>query len=286
EGELSWPLGSLRSGETREISLRIRPQSAGEQHLEASLSLRAAAVCRLNITEPGLALSVMAAGDSELGQQTSVMVEVSNPGSGREEDVVLVASLPEGLEHKSGAVVTVDIGSLSPGESRKVRLSMTATAGGLQPIELKAAGAGELLAEATANVNVAAPQLQLVLQTPDQEIAGQSGSYVLQLENSGVVATSNVRARYVLPAGFEFVSADRGGRYLAAERCVEWFVGTVNSGEMTEFTAVLQAGRSGRSVHSVTAQTDFGALAAAEEVTEVEGSADLELELATVSAGG
>jgi hypothetical protein len=109
---------------------------------------------------------------------------------------------------------------------------------------------------------------------------------VLQLENTGVVATSNVRARYVLPAGFEFVSADRGGRYLAAERCVEWFVGTVNSGEMTEFTAVLQAGRSGRSVHHVTAQTDFGALAAAEEVTEVEGSADLELELATVSAGG
>ncbi|MFM7168574.1 MAG: hypothetical protein ACKO3T_25300 [Planctomycetaceae bacterium] len=286
EGELSWPLGSLRSGETREISLRIRPQSAGEQHLEASLSLRAAAVCRLNITEPGLELSVVAAGDSELGQQTSVMVEVSNPGSGRAEDVVLVASLPEGLEHKSGAVVTVDIGSLSPGESRKVRLSMTATAGGLQRIELKAAGAGELLAEATANVNVAAPQLQLVLQTPDQEIAGQSGSYVLQLENTGVVATSNVRARYVLPAGFEFVSADRGGRYLAAERCVEWFVGTVNSGEMTEFTAVLQAGRSGRSVHHVTAQTDFGALAAAEEVTEVEGSADLELELATVSVGG
>ena len=286
DGELSWSLGSLRAGETREIALRIRPQSAGEQHLEASLSLSAAAVCRLNITEPDLALSVLAESDSELGQQTSVMVEVSNPGSGRAEDVVLVASLPEGLEHKSGAVVTIDIGTLNPGESRKARLSLTATAGGLQQIELKAAGAGELLAEATAKVNVAAPQLQLVLQAPDQEIAGQSGSYLLQLQNTGEVATSNVRARYVVPAGFEFVSADRGGRYLPAERCVEWFVGTLNSGEMTEFTAVLQAGRSGRSTHAVSAQTDFGQLASAEEVTEVEGSADLQLELATASAGG
>lgn len=285
-GELRWSLGSLRAGESREISLRIRPQSAGEPRLEAAVSVSAAAVCRLSITEPKLALSVVAPEDSELGQQTSVMVEVSNPGSGRAEDVVLVASLPDGLEHKSGAVVTIDIGTLNPGESRKARLSLTAIAGGLQEIELKAAGTGELLAETTAKVEVAEPELRLALRTPDQEITGQQGSYVLQLENTGLVATANVRARYQLPAGFQFVSANRGGRYLAAERTVEWFVGTLNPGETTEFLADLQAGKSGRSAHRVSAQTDFGDLASAEEVTQVEGSADLQLELAALPAGG
>ena len=284
-GELRWVLGSLRAGESREISLRIRPQSAGEQRLEAALSVSAAAVCRLSITEPKLALSVAAPEDSELGQQTSVMVEVSNPGTGRAEDVVLVASLPEGLEHKSGTVVTIDIGTLNPGESRKARLSLTATAGGMQEIELKAAGTGELLAEATAKVEVAEPELRLALQVPDQEIAGQPGSYVLLLENSGLVATANVRARYQLPAGFQFVSADRGGRYLATERSIEWYVGTLNPGETTEFTAMLQAGKSGRSAHRLTAQTDFGELASTEEMTQVEGSADLKLELASLPAG-
>ena len=282
--EMRWELGNLRAGESREIAMQIRARSAGEQQLEASVSLSAAATCRLNITEPKLAIKVTAPEDSELGQQTSVTVDVSNPGTGRAEDVVLVASLPEGLEHKSGAVVTIDIGTLNPGEARRARLSLTAIAGGGQQIELKAAGTGDLLAETTATVEVAEPELQLAVQVPDQEISGQSGSYVVQLENTGLVPAANVRARYVLPAGFEFLSADRGGRFVPADRAVEWFVGTVNAGETTGFTAILKAGRSGRSEHRISAQTDFGEIAATEEVTQVEGSADLKLELATLNA--
>ena len=144
--------------------------------------------------------------------------------------------------------------------------------------------AGRFVHDQAVALRVARPELQLAVQVPDQEISGQSGSYVVQLENTGLVPAANVRARYVLPAGFEFLSADRGGRFVPADRAVEWFVGTVNAGETTGFTAILKAGRSGRSEHRISAQTDFGEIAATEEVTQVEGSADLKLELATLNA--
>ena len=69
-----------------------------------------------------------------IGEPAPHVIRISNPGTGVARNVSVQAMIPEGLEHRRGSRLVMDIGPLSPGESRDVRLALTAVAGGEQQL--------------------------------------------------------------------------------------------------------------------------------------------------------
>jgi uncharacterized repeat protein (TIGR01451 family) len=215
----------------------------------------------------------------EVGQQGTFVVRVSNPGSGMASNVLIQAAVPDGLEHRRGSLLTIEIGTLNPGESRQAQLNVTAVKGGEQQMAIRALADGGLTSQTAAALEVAEPELSLEITGPAEQMSGRTEQYLLQVMNQGDVPSANVRAKYRVADGFEFVSADRGGKYNDDERSIEWFVGTLQGGESSRFHVSLRAAETGALLHQAGVISEHGKVTMTEMETSVEGTAVLDLKI-------
>jgi uncharacterized repeat protein (TIGR01451 family) len=215
-----------------------------------------------------------------VGDPASQLVTVSNPGTGVAHDVVVEALVPNGLEHSGGKRLTMGIGSLSPGESRSVRLALAAVSGGEQIllVEAKTASAN-LVQSAEARINVMAPSLDVKVTGPSLRYLDRNAKYTINVTNSSTVATNNVRVLQQIPAGFEFVRASRGGKFEAQGKSLTWFVGRLESGQAAQLEVELAAKELGQYVQQVRVIADNGVEATASAETRVEGTASIVMEV-------
>jgi uncharacterized repeat protein (TIGR01451 family) len=275
----SWTFGELQPGETRTVALKLKPTQRGDVRLDAFVRLTGYSSSEFAVEEPMIGVSVAGPESVEVGEQAGYVVRVSNPGTGIASNVVIQAAIPEGLEHRGGSLLTIDIGTLNPGESRQARLSLTATKGGAHELAVRALADGGLSDQSSASVAVAEPQLHIDMNGPSEHVAGRTADYSLTVTNTGKVPSANVRAKYRIPEGYEFVSADRGGKYAEADHSIEWFVGTVQPGEDSGFTVTLKAVGAGELLHQAGVISEHGRVTMCDLVTEVQGTAALDLKL-------
>lgn len=276
---MHWMLGELKPAETRSILFRFTPREPGAGRMSAAVQITGAAGFSFSVLEPKLELAIEGPDTSEVGQSTGFVMRVSNPGTGTTENVVIRAKIPEGLEHKSGDTLQIEIGTLNPGESRQAQLNLSTLRGGRFEIDVRAEAEGGLRQTASAEIMVSEPNLLVAIKGPAQEMTGRSSDYRLQISNSGNVPSVNVRARYRVPDGFEFVSANRGGRFSEKENSVEWFVGTLRPEETSEFQISLKAIRTGKASHQAGVLSENGKVTMCEHSTSVLGTAVLELQV-------
>lgn len=273
---LTWPLGDLRAGEERTVRLRLMPNDTGKMSVRAAVRYSGQSEVAFNVVKPMLKIALAGPEQVQVGEAAPYVVTVSNPGSGVAQDVVISARVPEGLEHRRGKHLTMQIGALSPGKSRNVRLALMAVEPGKHPLKVEAVGGTDLSDVTSASVHVVAPMLALQIDGPKVRHAGRKSRYAVVVSNPGNVTTSNVRAKYRMPEGFDFVEADRGGR-VAADGTIEWFVGQLTPGETTKFNVTLRAKRLGEFVHQAGVVSEHGAQKAAEWPTRIEGVTSLAL---------
>lgn len=276
---LRWSLGTIKAGDVRTIRMQLVPRTPGDATMQASLHLTGTSSYPMTIVEPMLELTVDGPDVAEAGEQVGYLLQVSNPGTGTADNVVITATLPEGLEHKSGKTLNIAIGTLNPGESRQAKLSLTAVRGGEHSLEVRAEAEGDLLQESTAQVRVSEPRLQVAIAGPEAGICGRNADYRVQISNSGSVPSANVRAKYKVPEGFEFVSANRGGRFATAEQTVEWFVGTLQPDQDSEFVVTLCPAVPGNALHQAGVISEHGGVTTCELETQYEGAAELEMKM-------
>lgn len=276
---MTWSLGELKPAETRSIVFHFTPQQPGDVRMTAAVQLTGTAGFSFSVLEPKLELAIDGPETAEVGQSAGFLMRVSNPGTGTAENVVIRAKIPGGLEHKSGDTLQIDVGTLNPGESRQAQLNLSAQRGGTFEIEVRAEAEGGLMQTATAEFSVSEPNLLVAIEGPAQEMTGHSSDYRLQISNSGKVPSVNVRARYRVPEGFEFVSANRGGRFSQKDASVEWFVGTLRPEETSAFQVSLKAIRTGNVTHQAGVVSEHGKVTMCEHSTSVRGIAVLELQV-------
>lgn len=275
-----WNFGSLKPGEKKSVALKVVPQQRGELQLSAFVRLTGASSSTLTVQEPLITIAVNGPEQLEVGQQSNYVVRVSNPGTGTATNVLIQAVLPDGLQHRRGSLLTVEIGTLNPGESRQAQLNLTAVHGGTHQLAIRAVADGGLADQAAAAVSIAEPRLQVSLEGAAEQAAGRSETYRLRVTNDGGVPSANVRAKYRVPEGCGFISANRGGKYHESDRSIEWFVGTLQSGESSQFEVTLQSLSTGKMLHQAGVISENGKVTMAEHLVTVEGTAVLELQLA------
>lgn len=276
----SWTFGELRAGEKRTVTMQVVPRHRGDMRLSAFVRLTGFTASAFTVQEPMVGIAVSGPAEMEVGQQVSYVVRVNNPGTGVASNVLIQAVVPDGLEHRRGSLLTIEIGTLNPGESRQAQLSLTAVRGGAHQMAVRVVADGGLSDQSMTTVSIAEPRLDLQIAGPAGQMAGRTDNYGLKVVNAGSVPSANVRAKYRVPDGFTFVSADRGGKYNDVDRSIEWFVGTVQPGESSQFQVSLRADQTGKLLHQAGLISEHGKVTMAEHTTSVEGTAVLDLKIA------
>ncbi len=276
----SWTFGELKSGEKRSVSMQVIPRQRGDLRMNAFVRLTGHTSSSFAVQEPMIDVAVEGPEQIEVGQQVTYVVRVSNPGTGLASNVLIQAAIPDGLEHRRGSLLTIEVGTLSPGESRTAQLSVSAIKGGTHQMAVRAVADGGLTDQTMTPVSIAEPRLNLQITGPAEQMAGRTENYSLKVMNEGGVPSANVRAKYRVPEGFEFVRADRGGKYNEVDRSIEWFVGTIQPGESSAFQVSMKAGETGKLLHQAGVISEHGRVTMAEHSTMVEGTAALELKIA------
>lgn len=275
----TWTFGEMKPGETRTVAMKLIPRARGDVRLDAFVRLTGSSSTAFSVQEPMLSVAVAGPEAVEVGEQVAYVVKVTNPGTGVANNVVIQAAVPEGLEHRSGSILSIEIGTLSAGESRQAKLSLNAVKGGEHKLAVRAIADGDLTDETVADVMVSEPQLNIMIAGPEEQMTGRTSDFKMTVTNSGNVPSENVRAKYRVPEGFEFVSADRGGKYSKVDHSVEWFVGTLQPEEESDFQLTLRATDTGDLVHQAGVISEHGQVTMCDYATTVEGMAALDLKI-------
>lgn len=276
---LTWRFPELSPGQQQIIEVRLIPSERGALKTSAFVSFTAAASSIFTVSEPRLAIAVEGPKEILVGEPASQVIRVSNPGTGVATNVKLEAVVPAGLEHLRGERLSMEIGSLNPGETRVVRLALGAVGGGEQVLNLQVVADGDLRQTGAKSINVIAPTLSAKLAGPLTRYVGRTAQYMLTVHNESDVASNNVRAAYKIPNGFQFLRADSGGRMDMQNGQVSWFIGRLEPGKSVSRTVHLTAAQTGAFVHSAAVTSEHGASAAAELATTIDATAMLALEI-------
>lgn len=276
---LTWTFEQLAAGAEHKIAVKLVPSRRGELATSAQVRLTGTSSAMFRVEEPLLKLAVKGPAEVQVGDPATQTITITNPGTGVAHDVVIEAEIPEGLEYAKGKKLLMEVGSINPGETQTVRLALTATKGGHHQLNINARSSSDAAASASCAVDCVAPELQLAIEGPGLRYKGRSAKYTITVTNAGAVPTSNVRIAQVVPDGFKFVSADKGGKYESTRRAIQWFAGRVEPKQTLTFSCELQAVTLGEFSHIVQAISDAGVKAETRKGCSIEGSASLAMEI-------
>jgi hypothetical protein len=278
QDHVTWSFSSLAGGEEKIVHVTMVPGKRGDLATTALVRFSAQSSNVFVVEEPLLSLSVRGPKEMMIGDPATQSITIGNPGTGVAHNVMVEARLTKGLEHPHGERLTIQVGSLNPGETRQVRLPLVAIAGGPQAIKVHAWAAGDLRREITTKITVAAPSVKVTAEGPSFRYVGCKAAYVLNVASEGG-ASNNVHVTHTVPDGFRFVRADKGGEYDEATRTVNWFVSHLEAKESARLKVELTTTEIGTHAHKFVAVAEQGARSDAKVDTVVDGMASPEIEI-------
>jgi uncharacterized repeat protein (TIGR01451 family) len=276
---LSWNFDSIPVGAEKRITITLIPSRRGDLGMTSDVRFSTQAGTTFKVEEPLLRVAVKGPKEILLGDPASQLITISNPGTGTANNVKLEAVLSDGLEHPRGERLTIEIGSIAPGDSQTVRLGLSAAKGGTQTLQVAATSSSEASSVIVEKIQVIAPSLKVAVDGPGLRYKGRTAKYVTTVTNDGTVATNNVRVMQSIPEGFQFVSADKGGKFDPAQKTVVWFVGRMEGSQNSQVSCELAAASLGDFGHQVIVLSDSGARAETKTTTKVKGIASLGTEI-------
>ncbi|MDB5348379.1 MAG: conserved repeat domain protein [Schlesneria sp.] len=278
--KVTWSFDSMAPGAEHKILIKLIPSRRGDLGATAQVRFTGTASASFQVEEPMLKVALKGPAEVTLGDPAPQMIIVSNPGTGTAHNVKVEARLSDGLEHRSpGERLIMEVGSLSPGETRSVRLPLSAIKGGQQSIGVTATSSSDASATTSAQLNVIAPSMKIAIDGPALRYKGRNAKYTLTVTNDGSVANNNVRIAHAVPEGFKFVSADHSGKFETSIKNVQWFVGRLEPGQNVQVSCDLSPVAMGDFSHTVSVLSDSGVRAEAKTQTRVDGTASLTMTL-------
>ncbi|MBN2296388.1 MAG: DUF11 domain-containing protein [Pirellulales bacterium] len=221
-GEVVWILGDMKPGDEKTVETKLMPLSEGEIGSVATVHFNASASVRTRATKPELVVQTTMPRSVTIGEEVSLKITVSNPGSGVARGVVLQEQVPNGLQHPAGAELEYEIGDLKPNQSRTLELKLIAARPGKVTNILIARGKSGLQTTEEQPLEVIAPQLQLAISGPKRRFLERQTTYKLSVSNPGTAPARDVKLQAKLPEGMRFIKANNNGHYDAQTKTVSW----------------------------------------------------------------
>jgi uncharacterized repeat protein (TIGR01451 family) len=279
-GKVVWDIGTLSVGEERTVEMELIPTEEGEIGSVATVMMAAQASAKARCTKPELALRLSSSQPQvHAGQQHIVQVEVTNPGSGEATGVMILETVPAGVSHEAGPSLEFEIGSLAPGETRRLELLLTAEQAGRVTNTMTAKADAGLHVEASCEFEVIAPDLQVTVEGPERRFLERPATYQVSIDNPGTAPAKEVQLVTHLPKGLQFVSANNMGEYDAAAHSVYWSLAELPANERGTVELVALPVEPGQHTLQVTSKAKDGLTDETHKEVTVEGIAALMFEV-------
>ena len=246
-GEFAWPPFDLAPSSEKTFEYRIIPTQEGELGSVATLTFAAEASCRVRCVRPALEVEVVAPQEATLGSNIDLNVVVANVGTGAATNVALLETIPDGLRHPSGSVLDHALGTLAPGEKKRVPLTLQCVAPGTTVNNLVVTADGDLREEIQTEIKILAPKLELSIDGAETPYLERQTTYRLKAANVGDATAKDVKLVAEIPAGTTFVSANNLGVYKAETRSVYWDLAELPAGAAGEIELTLTPTKIGAS---------------------------------------
>ena len=114
-------VAELTPQEELRIRIRLNPTRVGNMQGQARVTFNTSSSTGFHVVEPKLKIGVEGPETAIVGTQAIFNVTVSNPGSGKAENVALNVKLPKGLI-RAAKSSKYGLGVLNPGEARTIRI--------------------------------------------------------------------------------------------------------------------------------------------------------------------
>jgi uncharacterized repeat protein (TIGR01451 family) len=277
-GVLLWDVGTLASKEEKRLSMKVLCPARGELACQAWVTFTGSSILPVQVREPKLVIKSSGPDKAILGDTTSLVFAVANPGDCAAEKARISVTLPPGLESARGNKLSYDLGDLQPGETRTLQVPCATKAAGEQRCEAIVEAEG-LKTGDTVTINVIQPRLDVEVHGPKLRYLERRAVYAIKVSNPGEAPAVNVFVTHLVPEGFKFVSADNGGSHEAGIRLVKWFIGDLAPGQSKEVKVELQTISAGEHTHKVVASGGRTMRTEKELVTRVEGQSEVLLEV-------
>ena len=277
--KLRFNIGNLPAGGQQTITVQVRSTALGQfENCAVAMAdgLRAESFAVTKVAAAALTLRKTAPAQALLCDPVEYVLEVTNTGDAAAMNVKVRDDLPEGMSWRNQRAVSFDVGTLEPGQTKRMRFQGTASRAGSYTDNAQATGDGGLTASAQATVNVVQPQLVVTKDAPNLRYLNNDVPYRISVRNNGPVDAASVVVTDTLPGGTSFVSATEGGKESGGT--VTWNVGTLKVNETRDFQLVLHATQIGTLTNKVT----VGASCAGAETTaqtEIRGISAVLLEM-------
>ena len=275
DGSLVWNLGTMQPGDEVAIAIQVMPQTEGEIGSTAHVTFAAAATCRSICTRPQLAIEHTAPPKVLIGESLTVGITVSNPGTGPATGVIIEEDVPDGLSHVAGGQLEYEVGTLRPGESKRLELSLKAEKAGLIQNTIHVHGDASLAGQHTVQIEVIAPQLSIDVEGPKRRFLERQATYTLSIANPGTAPAHDVELAAFLPRGMKFVDTDSQGQYDPAQHAVFWSLEELppsKAGAVKLTTLPIEPGEQRLRIEG---RAGLGLAAEGEQLVQVEQSAEL-----------
>jgi hypothetical protein len=235
DGRLSWSLGKIGPGEEQVVKLRLKAAATADPKflhtIEVAYQGRGHNESAAQVRQPVLELNVAQTEAAPVGTPVPIRITVTNPGKIPVREVVLQSTLGEGLTHRAGNDLENALGTLEPGQSRTLNLTVTPKQVGDLIAKLAVLGKNAKGAEATAKVKATPALLTLSVTTPPTVEANQPALFEVVVGNEAAEARSATELVVTLPKDVIFVRATDHGVYDPVARTVKWDLGSVAAGE-------------------------------------------------------
>ena len=280
EGQLMWQLGTLQPGDEAVISVQLLPLAEGEIGSVAQVLFQAHASVRTICTKPELTLAHTGPKKVLIGEPVAFDITVTNPGTGAATGVVVEEDVPEGLTHIAGKELEYEIGTLKPGETRRMQLTLKADKPGIVQNVLLVRGDGNLIAKDTWTLEVVAPKLQVALDGPSLRFLEREAVYDVVVSNTGTAAAREVELVAYLPRGMKFVSADHKGQYEPQNHAVYWSLEELPPNQTGVAKLTLLPLETGEQKLSLEGRAELGLKDSNEKIVQVDSLAELQFTIA------
>jgi len=220
---LDWKIGELRPGQEKRITLQLKPTRPGEIGSVAHVTFATQATMRTRVTKPVLEIRHSARPQALIGDPVVFDVIVENKGDGAATNVIVQEDVPEQLEYADGyRELEYEIGTLQPGQSKRVQLGLKAAQIGRLRNVMFASASGGLRAKHEIDMEVIAPKLVTSTEGATRRFLKRNVEHQLNVENNGTAKATNVELVARLPSGLRFVTANNQGRYDQNSHAVYW----------------------------------------------------------------
>lgn len=276
QGLLSWSLGEMAAGDERTITLQIIPEVQGEVGSNALLYFASQASVRTVATLPKLEMQVQSMSDMLIGSRQSISIVVKNSGTGVARDVRLDVDLPELLKHDLGeAKLSAPLEDMRPNEVRQITLDIAAIGPGEAMIAFRAVNDDGALAEENLPMRVLAPRLAASISGPSLRYLDRPATFVIQVDNNGTTAATNIDFIAHLPPGMRYVNSTQKGYYDQALHAVKWGLYELPVQRADPIELTLLPVELGAQAIAFAATADLGLKAEAKHTVTVDGLAEL-----------